>query len=36
MFLTILGAVRAIGPEAVPPTPWMTEVRAAYPRLTGG
>jgi AcrR family transcriptional regulator len=36
MFLTILGAVRAIGPEAVPPTPWMAEVRAAYPRLTGG
>jgi AcrR family transcriptional regulator len=36
MFLTILGAVRAIGPEAVPPTPWMAEVRGAYPRLTGG
>jgi AcrR family transcriptional regulator len=36
MFLTILGSVRVFGPEAVAPTPWMAEVRAAYPRLTGG
>jgi AcrR family transcriptional regulator len=36
MLMTILGALRVVGPEAVPPTPWMAEVRAAYPKLSGG
>jgi AcrR family transcriptional regulator len=30
MFLTIMGAMRVIGPEAVPPTPWMTEIQEAF------
>lgn len=30
MFLTIMGAMRVIGPEAVPPTSWMTEIHEAF------
>lgn len=30
MFLTIMGAMRVIGPEAVPQAPWMTEIHEAF------
>jgi AcrR family transcriptional regulator len=30
MFLTMLATMRVIGPEAVEPTPWMTELVSAY------
>lgn len=35
MLLTIMAAIRVVGPEAVPPTPWMADLRSAFPRLTG-
>ena len=33
IFLTALASVRVVGPEAVPPEPWMTELHQAYERL---
>jgi AcrR family transcriptional regulator len=33
IFLTVLASVRVIGPEAVPPAPWMTEMHGAYERV---
>jgi AcrR family transcriptional regulator len=30
MFLTIMGAMRVIGPAAVTPVPWMTEIHEAF------
>ena len=36
MLLTILGAMRIIGPDAVPPEPWMTELIGDRERKTDG
>jgi AcrR family transcriptional regulator len=36
MLLTVLSAMRVVGPEPVPPTPWMTELVEVYPKLCGG
>jgi AcrR family transcriptional regulator len=33
LFLTMLATMRVIGPEAVEPKPWMTQITAAYDRL---
>jgi len=33
IFLTVLASMRVIGPEAVPPEPWMTEINAAFRNL---
>ena len=35
IFLTVLASMRVIGPEAVDPKPWMSEVIAAYDGIGG-
>jgi AcrR family transcriptional regulator len=35
MLLTVLSAMRVVGPNAVEPTPWMVEIADVYPKLCG-
>lgn len=35
MLLTVLSAMRALGPGAAPPAPWTTEIAGVYPLLFG-
>jgi AcrR family transcriptional regulator len=36
MLLTVLSAMRVVGPDAVAPTPWMADLAEVYPKLCGG
>jgi AcrR family transcriptional regulator len=35
MLLTVLSAMRVVGPDPVAPVPWMTEMTGVYPKLCG-